>query len=160
ERELARRTELSELRQDLFERGVLSKREFEDSQRALADAQKNVDDTRRAISEADRMAMEAHVAEALARVAPLERGGYYEGGGLARYNGTGHWVLSQDTPRLQQFFFSRFGRQLPISAYGQTPLHDRMGFDHHSALDVAVHPDSPEGRALMDYLRAEGIPFI
>ena len=29
-----------------------------------------------------------------------------------------------------------------------------------NALDVAVHPDSPEGRALMEYLRAQGIPFI
>ena len=34
------------------------------------------------------------------------------------------------------------------------------GFDHRNALDVAVHPDSPEGRALMDYLRAHGIPFL
>jgi hypothetical protein len=35
-----------------------------------------------------------------------------------------------------------------------------MGLDHRNALDVAVHPDSPEGRALMGYLRAAGIPFI
>jgi hypothetical protein len=47
-----------------------------------------------------------------------------------------------------------------VSAFGQTPLHDRMGFDHKDALDVAVHPDSPEGRTLMDYLRAARIPFI
>ena len=65
-----------------------------------------------------------------------------------------------DTARLRQFFAARFGRPLPVSAFGQTPLHDRMGFDHRDALDVAVHPDSPEGRALMDYLRAARIPFI
>ena len=47
-----------------------------------------------------------------------------------------------------------------MSAYGQTALHDRMGLDHRDALDVAVHPDSPEGRALMEYLREAGIPFI
>ena len=35
-----------------------------------------------------------------------------------------------------------------------------MGFDHRQALDVAVHPDGPEGRALMAYLRGAGIPFI
>jgi hypothetical protein len=35
-----------------------------------------------------------------------------------------------------------------------------MGFDHRDALDVAVHPASPEGRALMGHLREHGIPFI
>jgi hypothetical protein len=65
-----------------------------------------------------------------------------------------------DTPRLQEFFQARFGRTLPISAFGQTALHDRMGFDHRNALDLAVHPDSPEGRSLMDHLRGLGIPFI
>jgi len=35
-----------------------------------------------------------------------------------------------------------------------------MGFDHRNALDVALAPDSPEGRALIEYLRGEGIPFI
>jgi hypothetical protein len=55
---------------------------------------------------------------------------------------------------------TRFGRALPISALGQTALHDRLGFDHRNAIDLAVHPDSPEGRALMEHLRAQGIPFI
>jgi hypothetical protein len=160
ERELARRIELAELRQDLLERGVLSKREFEEGQQAQAAAQKNVDDTRRAIAEADRILVEAHMAEALARLTPLARGGYEERAGLARFNGPAAWALAQDTPKLQKFFLSRFGRVLPISAFGQTPLHDRMGLDHRNALDVAVHPDSPEGRALMEYLRSAGIPFI
>jgi hypothetical protein len=35
-----------------------------------------------------------------------------------------------------------------------------MGFDHRNALDVAVHPDSSEGRALIDHLRTTGIPSI
>ena len=35
-----------------------------------------------------------------------------------------------------------------------------MGFDHRHAIDVAVHPDSPEGQALIFYLRGEGIPFL
>jgi hypothetical protein len=160
ERELARRTEMTELRQDLYERGVLSRREFEDGQQALNDAQKNVEDTRRAMMEADRMLAEARMVEPLARLAPLARGAYEETPGLVRYNGSAAWSLTQDVGRLLQFFVARFGRALPISALGQTPLHDRMGFDHRNALDVAVHPDSPEGRVLMEYLRLAGIPFI
>jgi len=160
ERELARRDELAEVRQDLYERGVLSKREFEDGQKGQAEARKNVLETRQSIVDTDRMLTEAHVAQALARLTPLPRGGYEESPGLARFNGLGSWALSRDTPRLQQFFMTRFGHALPISAYGQTALHDRMGFDHRNALDVAVHPDSPEGRAFVDYLRTVGIPFI
>ena len=160
ERDLARRAELAELRRDLFEREVLSKQEFEEGQKAQAEAQKNVEDTRAALLEADRMLTEAHVAEALARLTPLARGGYEETPGLARFNGATLWSLGVDTPRLQQFFQTRFGRLLPISAYGQTALHDRMGFDHRNALDLAVHPDSPEGRSLMEHLRSLGVPFI
>ena len=160
ERELARRNELAELRQDLYERGVLSRREFEEGQSAQLEAQKSVEDTRRAMSDADRMMSEARTAESLARLAPLARGGYEETPGLVRYNGTAAWSITGDLPRLQQFFLARFGRPLPISALGQTALHDRMGFDHRNALDVAVHPDSPEGRALMEHLRLAGIPFI
>lgn len=160
ERDQARRAELAELRRDLFEREVLSKREFEEGQKAQAEAQKNVDDTRAALAEADRMLTEARMAEALARLTPLPRGSYEETPGLARFNGPGAWSLTIDTPRLQQFFLARFGRTLPISAFGQTALHDRMGFDHRNALDVGIHPDSPEGRTLMEYLRTAGIPFI
>jgi hypothetical protein len=160
ERDLARRAELAELRQDLFEREVISRREFEDSQRAQAEAQRGVDETRAAMADADRMLTEARMAEALARLTPLPRGSYEETPGLARFNGPSAWSLAEDTSRLQQFFLTRFGRALPISAFGQTALHDRMGFDHRNALDLAVHPDSPEGRGLMEHLRSQGIPFI
>jgi hypothetical protein len=160
ERDLGRRNELAELRQDLYERGVLSRRELDEGKQAQAKAQRNVDDTRQAIGDTDRMLLEAHVAAALARLTPLPRGRYEETSGLARFNGPAAWSLVQGTPRLQQFFLATFGRGLPISAFGQTPLHERMGFDHRNALDLAVHPDSAEGRALTAHLRAEGIPFI
>lgn len=160
EREMARHQEMADLRQDLYERGVLSRREFEQSRKAYAETQRNVEDTRRAISDTDRMLLEAHVAELMARLTPLSRGRYEEGPGLVRFGGTVQWSLVQGTQGIERFFQTRFGRPLPISAYGQTSLHDRMGFDHRNALDVAVHPDSAEGRALMEYLRGHGIPFI
>jgi hypothetical protein len=56
------------------------------------------------------------------------------------------WSLAEDTPRLQRFFRVRFGRALPVSAFGQSPLHDRMEFDHGNALDVAVDPSSSDGQ--------------
>lgn len=55
---------------------------------------------------------------------------------------------------LQRSFSTRFGRALPVSAGGQTIAHDGLGLDHH-AIDVAIHPDSAEGRMLIEYLRGE-----
>jgi hypothetical protein len=65
ERELARRVELVALRQDLFNRGVLQRRELEEGQQAQATAKRNVEDTRRAIADADRMLAEARMVQAL-----------------------------------------------------------------------------------------------
>ena len=76
-----------------------------------------------------------------------------------RYNGAGGWAITQ-TSKVEGFFAATFGRQLPISAFGQSATHDRLGFDHHNSIDVAVHPDSAEGKALIDYLRGNGIPFL
>jgi hypothetical protein len=159
ERELGRQKELAAARQDLYERGAMSEGEVRAGKRAVAAAQRDVDETRQAMAEADRMMGEARMAD-VERARPLARGQYEETAGLVRFAGLAEWSLATDTPRLQAFFRGRFGRALPISAFGQTALHDRMGFDHRNALDVALHPDSPEGRALMSYLRTNGIPFI
>jgi hypothetical protein len=160
EQELARAIKLREQRREFLERGIISRKEFEETEAAVASAEDRVRETRRAIVGADHAMAEATTARVLAGLRPLGPGGYEQSTGLIRYNGPAAWSLTADTPKLQQFFAARFGRPLPVSAFGQTPLHDRMGFDHKDALDVAVHPDSPEGRTLMEYLRSAGIPFI
>jgi hypothetical protein len=78
---------------------------------------------------------------------------------LTRYQGGASWTID-DVDRIDAFFRERFGRPLPVSALGQSLTHDRLGLDHSEAVDVAVRPDSAEGRALMAHLRAAGIPFI
>ena len=148
--------DLVEKRKGLLDQGVISKKELEDSQHALADAQSRLDQTRKQLSEADNMVAEALAPERMVRV---PAGGYLATAALIRFNGTAEWSL-KDASKIEQFFAGQFGRVLPISAFGQTAVHDHLGFDHHNAMDVAVHPDSPEGQALMAYLRAQGIPFI
>jgi hypothetical protein len=61
---------------------------------------------------------------------------------------------------IKSFFVSKFGSTLPVSAFGQTRLHSRFGFDHRNSVDVALNPDSSEGRALLSKLRGFGVPFI
>jgi hypothetical protein len=69
------------------------------------------------------------------------------------------WSLA-DSKKVENFFFTRFGRPLPTSAFGQSDIHDRWGLDHRQGMDVGLHPDSSEGTALVDFLRAEKIPFL
>jgi len=61
---------------------------------------------------------------------------------------------------IKGLFVSKFGSNLPVSAFGQTRLHSRFGFDHRNSVDVALNPDSAEGRALLARLRGFGFPFI
>ena len=76
-----------------------------------------------------------------------------------RYGGARAWSLS-DAAAIKQFFARRFGRALPIGAFGQSALHNRWRYDHRNAMDVGVSPNTAEGQALTEYLRANGIPFI
>jgi hypothetical protein len=69
------------------------------------------------------------------------------------------WSLAK-AEKIREFFVKKFGHDLPVSALGQTETHDRLGFDHHEAMDVALSPDSREGRTLIGYLRQMKIPFI
>jgi len=73
--------------------------------------------------------------------------------------GSGIWRIS-DSARVERFFLTRFGRSLPLGAFGQSDLHTRWGLDHRNGMDVSLHPDSAEGRALITFLRTEGIPFM
>ena len=71
----------------------------------------------------------------------------------------GRWHLTE-AGKVKDFFFTRFNRPLPLSAFGQSDLHTRWGLDHRNGMDVGLHPDSTEGRALIEFLRAEAIPFL
>ena len=62
-------------------------------------------------------------------------------------------------PELANFFWHRFGQELPISAFGQTPTHDYLGFDHRDRVDLALHPNTAEGEAVIEYLRQRQLPF-
>jgi len=71
----------------------------------------------------------------------------------------GKWRLSE-AGKVKAFFLAKFNKPLPLSAFGQSDLHTRWGLDHRNGMDVGLHPDSVEGRALIAYLRAEAIPFL
>jgi hypothetical protein len=73
--------------------------------------------------------------------------------------GSGNWRIT-DAARVEEFFLRKFGRPLPLSTIGQSDLHTRWGYDHRNGMDVGLHPDSVQGRGLIEFLRMEGIPFL
>lgn len=75
------------------------------------------------------------------------------------FDGTRRWSIA-DSPKVESFFVSRFNRPLPLTAFGQSELHNRWGLDHRQSMDVGLHPNSVEGKALIRFLIEEGIPFL
>jgi len=95
----------------------------------------------------------------LARVARIERSSGQTIQTSAASQDSQRWSLA-DSRKVENFFFTKFSRPLPTSAFGQSDIHDRWGLDHRQGMDVGLHPDSSEGIALVDFLRAENIPFL
>ncbi len=150
--------------QELFAQGIISKRDLDAGQTKIAELQAGLALTKKQLSEADNILTEASIFEQLGKIAVVPKGkvlipGYVATPAYIRYSGTARWTLT-DAAKVSSFFVGQFGRQLPISAYGQTATHDRLRYDHRNSVDVAVHPDSAEGQALIAYLKSAGIPFM
>lgn len=69
------------------------------------------------------------------------------------------WSIAQ-LPDVEGFYRQTFGRDLPISARGQSRTHNRMKLDHSNSVDVALNPESAEGKALIAHLNERGIPHL
>lgn len=147
-------------RKEMFDAGIASRREVEESELLLAEVTRKALETVGQMEQADEVVAEVMAAEQLENSRSEQQPGVLHSGvKLIRYTGTRNWSLSEFS-KIDTFFHETTGRPMPISAYGQSGIHARLGFDHRGAIDVAVHPDSAEGRALMTYLRSQGIPFI
>ncbi len=159
---------LEQLRQ-LFAEGIVAKIEVDRAEAAMLESNSRLEDLRRQLADADRLLKEAEAADkrakelaakaaALAASRPAVR--YYStGASMIRYTGKTGSVFA-NLAGVQSFFSATFGRPLPLSAVGQSATHDRFGYDHSNAIDVPLHPDSAEGRALIGYLQSRGIAFL
>lgn len=127
-----------EVKKQLYEEGLISQVEYEESERALSNTRGEIQQVQRWIAE-DNVALSLVEFEARKDLRYLPLGAYEETATLIRFNGTADWTLAR-AGEIQKFFFQQFGQPIPISAMGQTPTHERMGFDHREAMDVAVIP--------------------
>ncbi len=157
----ARALDLVARRKQLLELGVIARREVDESEKALAESHQKMNETNQRLDEVDQLVAEVVASEELSNQPNSQLPGTTQRRVLlVRYLGRNNWSLSNDIAKVDAFFTQRFSRPMPVSAFGQTDTHNRLGFDHSNALDVAVHPDSVEGLALQGFLRAQGISFI
>jgi len=152
-----------EIRKELYNKGLISKRELEEAEQAVNDSQRKLDEARRQLTESNQLvanaAAELNAARNGAIRGSASPGGLTTSNAIMRYTGALGWTISQAS-KVENFFSSTFGRSLPISAFGQSGTHNRMGLDHRNSVDVALSPDSAEGKALMTYLQNNAIPFL
>ena len=152
------RTEVISLRKS-FQDGQIAKDRVIEAEQSFVAALKRVHELRHTVTEADIAITEAILGEKVLRMPVLAVGGFMQTAELTRFNGGFKWSI-KEAPRIEKFFAQTFGRGLPVTALGQSHTHYRLGFYHRDSIDVGLHPDSAEGRTLIDYLRRSGIPFL
>jgi hypothetical protein len=159
---LNKATQRHENSQKLFEAGLLSKRDLEESERGVTDAKLKISTTEQQIAGA-----ETQIAQALVEVEtekPMKKlgagrlGALVQSSSFIRFTGAGHWLLSQASS-IESFFQQTFKRPLPVAVFGQGAIHNQWRLDHRNAMDISLRPDEPEGQVLIDFLKRNGIPF-
>jgi len=146
----------------LFEEGLISRSQVEEDERFVKTAQEKVSETRKQMANADSqiadVLVESEADAEMAKNLRLAKGALIRTTAFTRYNGTSGWSLN-DAWKIERFFSDSFHRQLPIAVFGQGAVHDRWHLDHRNAMDIQLHPDGPEGQALLNFLQKNGIPY-
>ena len=170
ESEVNKATEqLAELR-GLVEEGLVARVELEAGEQKLAELRSQLEATRKQIADSDQkisaIQTEQESAKEVAaapksqvRLVSKQYAAFSPTATILRFSGVGAWSLGS-LSSVESFFRNTFGRSLPTSAVGQSATHNRLGYDHRQAVDVALHPDSAEGKTLINYLQSHGIPFL
>ncbi|HVQ36590.1 MAG TPA: hypothetical protein VMS31_03605 [Pyrinomonadaceae bacterium] len=163
ERNVAREQEKVTNLSKLFGDGLVSKKDLETAEMALGQAKDKVAEIHQSIANADsRIAdtlLEAEAEKSLAKLKPIPKGGLVSTAAMIRYNGGSGWMLAEAW-KVQRYFLESFKKPLPVAVFGQGSIHDRWRLDHRNSMDVSLHPDGPEGQGLLNFLRANGIPFL
>jgi hypothetical protein len=143
----------------LYQDGEISKSEVVEAERAFVAVLARIQDVRRSMSETEIAIAETEMKDESSSTAMLSVDRFRQPDAPPAYRQGDLWSLKQ-ARNIETYFYQTFGHNLPVSAFGQTATHDRMGFDHRDAMDVALHPDSAEGKALINHLRRSHIPFM
>lgn len=158
QRRVDRESAVVQSRQSLLDNGVISRSDFE-TLKASLDTRRQVlvlaQNRLRLLEDLRRMA-EAEKRAELAAAGPQQ--GTLKNS-MVRYVGNGAFTMA-DVPVIANQFEQHFHHPLPISASGQTLLHQSLGLDHRNRIDVALGPESAEGVWLRSFLEKLHIPYL
>lgn len=159
--EVEKLTSNTELLRQLYSEGLIARNELERAEQDLAAAKTRAAEEARMAEELKQKAEALKKAQEPAKTKTLVKPTLMplNKATAVMRSTAGSWSIGS-LSALQQFFSTTFGKPLPTSAIGQSATHDRMGWNHRNAVDVGLHPDSAEGRALIGYLQSAGIPFL
>ncbi len=156
QRRVDREAATVEDRHKLLDSGIMAHSEFD----ALTD---ELEARKRVLSLAqNRIKLLADLKQMAETEKQLEHAGQASGSlkdAMIRYDGNGLFNAT-DLTTISSQFEKRFGRALPVSALGQTLLHQAMGLDHRNRVDVALNPEAPEGIWLRQLLEKLHIPYL
>jgi hypothetical protein len=151
-----------DLSKKLLAEGLIPKTQVEENERAVADAKNKVSEARRQMASADEqiagVLVETAADEQIAKDLRLAGQRLVRTSSFTRFTGSSGWNLS-DAWKIQRFFSDTFHKELPIAVFGQGAIHERWRLDHRNAMDIQLHPDGPEGQALLNFLQKNGIPY-
>ena len=163
ESELKRAEEKLEVSKKLLAEGLVPRTQVEESEHAVALAKQKIAETNRQLASAEAqiagVLAETAANEAINKNLSLAKQRLVRTAAFTRYSGAGGWSIGEAW-KIQRFFSDTFKKQLPIAVFGQGAIHDRWRLDHRNAMDIQLHPDGVEGRALLDFLQKNGIPYL
>jgi hypothetical protein len=163
ESEVKKAEQKLETSKKLLAEGLIPRMQVEENERALALAKEKIADTNRQMASAEAqiagMLVETAANEEINKNLRLAKQRLVRTAAFTRYTGAGGWNIGEAF-KIQRFFSDTFNKQLPIAVFGQGAIHDRWRLDHRNAMDIQLHPDGVEGRALLDFLQKNGIPYL
>jgi hypothetical protein len=163
ETNLKKAEEKLELSKKLLAEGLIPRAQVEENEHALALAKEKVEETNRQMASAEAqiagVLVETAANDEINRNLRLAKQRLVRTASFTRYTGAGGWNIGEAF-KIQRFFSDTFNKQLPIAVFGQGAIHERWRLDHRNAMDIQLHPDSVEGRALLDFLQKNGIPYL
>jgi hypothetical protein len=160
---LKKAEEKLELSKKLLAEGLIPRTQVEENEHALALAKEKIEETNRQMASAEAqiagVLVETAANEEINKNLRLAKQRLVRTAAFTRYTGAGGWNIGE-AYKIQLFFSDTFNKQLPIAVFGQGAIHDRWRLDHRNAMDIQLHPDGVEGRALLDFLQKNGIPYL
>jgi hypothetical protein len=151
-----RQQKIVEGRQKLLDSGALARSDFAAVQDELASRKRVLELVRNRAKLIQDLQQMANVEQQFERATQTGAGAKYV---MIRFEGNGLFQLG-DLTAISSQFQKRFNHALPVSALGQTLVHQSMGLDHRNRVDVALSPDQPEGIWLRELLERLHVPYL